>query len=553
MSQSFPKYFFGALIVTAPLTISAYANAQTPSAPSASPAPSAPPPATAPSASAAPPTTPAPPTTAAPSATAPASPPPSDADTDVTVDAEPSTKEPSASPGTAVAPAAPPAAGVTPAPSAAAPAKAATDAAPADEKKAEEKKKEAGPGGIAGTGIVLSGYFQGQYESHQDSADQLRQGGALLNQNRFLLRRGRIRFARDWDYAAVLVELDGNTNRGPTVRVQKAELSLVYGRSKEKGVPPIAQLTIGQFDLPFGFDLVQSPRTRWFMERSTVSRALWPGEPDMGVRLSGGISFARYAFAVTNGEPIDEKSGFGLQDPNANKDFTGRVGAETKTLEDKLIISGGISYNNGKGFHAGTDATKDTVTWSDTNADGSVQANEISGSPRVAAQSSVNFTRWAVGADLQVQLKTMLGWSILTGELINASNLDRNLFIADPLAGAPVTNDPVKPGSITPGPGLRELGYYIAFTQEITPYGVVGIRYDAYDPNSDNTDQAGGKPLPRSQKITTVSPLVGLALPDRARLIFQYDHISDLLARDSRGVPTDFKNDQWTLRLQVML
>jgi hypothetical protein len=73
-----------------------------------------------------------------------------------------------------------------------------------------------------------------------------------------------------------------------------------------------------------------------------------------------------------------------------------------------------------------------------------------------------------------------------------------------------------------------------------------------YDPNSDNTDQVGGKTIPRSQKITTIS-LVGLALPDRARLIFEYDHVSDLLARDSRGVPTDFKNDQWTLRLQVML
>lgn len=408
------------------------------------------------------------------------------------------------------------------------------------------------PGGIAGTGIILSGYFQGQYEAHQDSSDQLRQGGALLNQNRFLLRRGRIRLARDWDYAGVLIELDGNTNRGPTLRFQKAELSLVYGRSKEKGVPPIVQLTIGQFDLPFGFDLVQSPRTRWFMERSTVSRALWPSEPDMGARLSGGISFARYALSITNGEPLDEKSGLGLQDPNSNKDITGRFGAEAKINNGDLIVSGGVSYNRGKGFHAGTDATKNTVTWVDTG-DGNVQPTELRGNPGVAATPSVNFDRWAVAADLQLQLKTMLGWSILTGEVITASNLDRNLLISDPLGANPVTNDPVRAQSVTPGPGLRELGWYVAFTQEITPYGVVGFRWDVYDPNSDSTDEVGGKPLPRSQKIHTYSPLVGVALPDRARLIFQYDFISDLLARDSRGVPTDFKNDQWTLRLQVML
>ncbi|HEX4336438.1 MAG TPA: hypothetical protein VH062_11030 [Polyangiaceae bacterium] len=403
-----------------------------------------------------------------------------------------------------------------------------------------------------GTGLVLSGYSQAQYESHQDSSDQLRQGGSLLNQNRFVLRRTRIRLARDWDYAAFLFELDGNTVNGPTVRVQKAELSLVYGRSKEKGVPPIGQLTIGQFDLPFGFDLVQSPRTRWFMERSTVSRALWPGEPDVGARLSGGIAFARYAFAVTNGEPLDEKSGFGLRDPNGNKDITGRLGAEAKAGDD-FVVSGGVSYNRGKGFHPGTDATKNTTTWNDLNGNGAVDANELVGVPGLAAIPSSTFSRWAVGADLELQLKTMLGWSILTGEVIAASNLDRNTFIADPLAGNPVTNDPVKAGGTTAGPGLRELGFYVAFTQEITPYGVVGIRYDLYDPNSDNTDSRGGKLIPRSQAIKTLSPLVGVTLPDRARLVFQYDHISDLLARDARGVPTDFKNDQWTLRFQVML
>jgi hypothetical protein len=336
------------------------------------------------------------------------------------------------------------------------------------------------------------------------------------------------------------------------VRIQKAEASLIYGRSKEKGVPPIAQLTVGQFDLPFGFDLVQSPRTRWFMERSTVSRALWPGEPDMGARLSGGISFARYAFAVTNGEPIDEKSGFGLQDPDGNKDITGRLGAEAKA-GDTFVVSGGVSYNRGKGFHAGTDATKGTFTWTDTNGDGRVQPEELVAVVGNAAVPSSTFSRWAVGADLQLQLKTMLGWSILTGEVIAASNLDRNTFIADPLAGNPVTNDPIPPGSTQAGPALRELGFYVAYTQEITPYGVIGFRYDQYNPNADSTDSRGGKVLPRSQTIKTYSPLVGLALPDRARLVFQYDHISDLLARDARGVPTDFKNDQWTLRLQVSL
>jgi len=51
--------------------------------------------------------------------------------------------------------------------------------------------------------------------------------------------------------------------------------------------------------------------------------------------------------------------------------------------------------------------------------------------------------------------------------------------------------------------------------------------------------------------VRTYSPLIGVVLPQRARLVFQYDFIRDAFARDARGVPTDLRNNQWTLRLQV--
>ena len=53
--------------------------------------------------------------------------------------------------------------------------------------------------------------------------------------------------------------------------------------------------------------------------------------------------------------------------------------------------------------------------------------------------------------------------------------------------------------------------------------------------------------------VTTLSPLVALHLQDKARLSFQYDFVRDYLAKDARGVPTDAKNNQLTLRLQVEL
>jgi hypothetical protein len=80
-----------------------------------------------------------------------------------------------------------------------------------------------------------------------------------------------------------------------------------------------------------------------------------------------------------------------LQDPNSNKDITGRFGAESK-IGDTLIVSGGVSYNRGKGFHAGTDATKDTLTWTDRNSNGNVDTGETTGNPGTAAVPSVNLS-----------------------------------------------------------------------------------------------------------------------------------------------------------------
>jgi hypothetical protein len=47
--------------------------------------------------------------------------------------------------------------------------------------------------------------------------------------------------------------------------------------------------------------------------------------------------------------------------------------------------------------------------------------------------------------------------------------------------------------------------------------------------------------------------MVALLLPGYARLSFQYDFVSDSLAKDTQGVPKDAKNNQLTVRLQVEL
>lgn len=424
-----------------------------------------------------------------------------------------------APPPTATAPAAAPAATAAPVPP-----------VPARDAKKEHEKSE--------PPIEVWAYAQAQYESHEDSEDDQRQSGALLNQDRFVLQRLRTGLFRSWEYTALDIELDANTVRGPSFGVYRAEASVFYGKPAPHALPLVG-VTLGAFRVPFGYEAPESARTRWFMERTQMSRALFPTEIDVGARLAGKISVFRYDVALTNGEPLNEKSGFALQDPNANKDVFARFGAEVEP-SDAFRVSGGVSFNRGKGYHPATSATVDGLQWQDLNHNGAVDvaSGELKGVAGQVATPAQNFERWAVGGDLMLQVDLPIGTSTLYGELVVATNLDRGLFIADP---------------ILDHRDLREFGWYVAFVQEIYRYAVVGIRVDYYDPNADLFESRAGNLLPSSQRIRTISPLIGAVLPGRARLLLQRDIIADYLARDSLGVPTDYANNQWTLRLQVEL
>lgn len=384
-------------------------------------------------------------------------------------------------------------------------------------------------------GLQLGGYLQAQLEINQLSEDQIQQGGAPLNYDRFSVRRGRLRLDRGWQFASATLEIDANTVRGPAVTPRRVEGSVFYRGKNPDNLPPLVMLSAGLTDIPFGYELLESARTRTFMERSVGSGALFPTEMDLGVKLSGAVDFVRYAVALINGEPVDSR---GLpRDPNAAKDFIGRAGVETKPIRS-LTVAGGTSFGVGKGFHSGQDASKATVTWRDDNEDNAVQPGEIVGAPGSAATPSENFKRWVLGLDLELTLATPLGNSKLYGELFVANNYDRGYLVADPVAV---------------GADLRHAGGYVALLQDITPFAVAGFRAAFYDPNSDVLEERRGDIVPFVQTTTTLSPVAGVVLPDRAKLLLQYDFVIDHLGRDAQGVPKDAKNNQLTARLQVEL
>jgi hypothetical protein len=393
-------------------------------------------------------------------------------------------------------------------------------------------------GHAVGKGFFISSYIQSQFESSQASENQLFPGGQLANQDRFVVRRGRVKLTGDWQYAGGIIELDGNTTFGGFgVVVRRAEGYLQYRRNRTD--LPLVQGAVGVIDALFGYELNVSSRARPFMERSLIIRSIWPSPADVGARIQGAYKTLRYAVQALNGQPWGAFDGHPGLAPTRSKDFVGKLGADVPIgKKERFRIAGNVSALRGHGFHPGSDAIKPGVGWSDQNEDGAIQPTELTPDPARAATPSQTFPRWAMGADLQLHLETKLGHTQVYGEFILAQNMDRALYVSDP---------------IITGQDQRMFGWYVAGVQEITPYSIVGFRYDYYDPNSDVFDQRGGRILPFNQRIQTFSPLVGLQLPRRARLMFQYDIIDDFFGRDSRGVPTNLKNNAWTIRLQVQL
>ncbi len=167
------------------------------------------------------------------------------------------------------------------------------------------------------------------------------------------------------------LELDANTTSGPQVDLRKAEASVQY--RPNRNLPPLVIATMGLFDAPFGYELVESPRTRWFMERSVASKAFFPAEPDLGFRVAGALGFFRWTLAAQNGEPLGEASPYVLQDPNDAKDVFFRFGFDDLALRD-LHLAGGVSAIRGRGFHSGNLPSGPSLQWHDTNGDGLVEA-----------------------------------------------------------------------------------------------------------------------------------------------------------------------------------
>ena len=383
-------------------------------------------------------------------------------------------------------------------------------------------------------GFAVSGFIQAQYQNSQFSQDQLNPDGQQLNLDEFGVRRARVRLDHGWSFGFATLEVDAGTIGGANLRLRRAEASVFYRGDAGLDETPWAVLTAGVTDVPFGGELGESQRDRLFMEQSIASRALFPTPADVGVKVWGAYHALEYGLAVLNGEPTDGTSF--PSDPNAHKDIAGRVGFQAK-VHEKSDLGAGASFYTGQGFSAGTPGSKDSIEWVDINNNGVVESSEIQGVTGSSAIPSQNFERWAMALDFHARLQTALGLTRFGAEAYLASNMDRGVAPSDP---------------VVLGGNANALGGSVYAVQQLAKYFLLGFRAAYYDPNSNVIEQHAGDFHLKDQSYLELSPTVAVAV-DKVRLSFEYDFLIDHLGRDAVGVPTDAKNDHFTLRLQVDL
>lgn len=396
--------------------------------------------------------------------------------------------------------------------------------------RAEEAKARERPA------IRFSGYAQVDWVVHnQLSQPELDYSTGLpLNQDRFLLRRGHLRAFAERGLVSAALELDANTVNGPAVRPSCAEVSIGWPE-EHRDRTGYASFSLGLMKIPFGFEVPELDQVRPFLERSIVANALYPGTFDLGARLRGGYRFFEAAVALMNGSPIGSKA-FPALAPSQTKDAVGRVGMHAE-IAPWLRLEAGASADTGMGFHAGTPTTKDVVQWHDDNGDGIVQATEIRVIPGSSATASQQFRRFALGADARVVVRVpVLGDLALRAEIVRGQNLDRGLEYADPVGA---------------GHDLRELGWYVGATQEVTRWATIGVRYDRYDPDQDASQQRALALVPASRSYRTLA-LMAMLRYETARLVVEMDKRGNPLGRDASGAPTTLASDTVTVRGQVV-
>jgi hypothetical protein len=381
--------------------------------------------------------------------------------------------------------------------------------------------------------VGISGYMQPQFQISQSEGAKSFNGGdfAANVNNRFILRRGRIRF----DYARFdknnmpqinfVFQFDG-TERGVVIRD-------FWGRIYENKLNMFS-LTTGMFARPFGFEINYSSSDREAPERGRMSQILMKTERDIGAMVTldsrvvkNFIKNIKFDIGVFNGQGLS-----GTADFDSHKDVISRLSLKPSKISPKLIISGSVS-----GLFGGMEQFTKYIY-------------KMSGNQSFVVDSSASNVgkiapRKYYGADVQIKIPNRVGQTEFRAEYIRGTQTATQSSSETP-GVIPTLNGKNAPLYIRNFDGA-----YFYFLQHLgSKKHQFVAKYDWYDPNKKVKGTEIGKTFTAADIRFNTLGLGYVVYPnDNLKVTFWYEMPKNEKT-SLTDYSTDVKDNNFTCRVQ---
>lgn len=354
--------------------------------------------------------------------------------------------------------------------------------------------------------LAITGYLQSR-TTWQDDATPL---------SNLFVRRARLNVRYTGDRSRMALSFDGGQN---AVTINDAYLDVNLTRNR--GQRPGLVLRAGQFFRPFGFEIERNEAEREFPERPAGWAVFFPGNRDQGFDLSMGLGPATIAnVALVNGGGTSSAS-LPFKDPDDHKDVMVRL--RHTLFHPRIDLA--ASYYAGRQTVAGTAAVAAQTGFVDQNGNGVKDPDEptVVISPAKAAKAAIegDRNRWS----LAVNAYDLAGGT-LRAEYVGAEDLTTNL------------------GSGASRVTATARAWYAQYLRYAGAGFTVGARYDAFDPDVDDTVR-----LKDDGAQTTLGLLVLRMIGDNVRASLAWEK-PRLTAYDKTSQTVSHMDDPvWTLQL----
>jgi hypothetical protein len=400
--------------------------------------------------------------------------------------------------------------------------------------------------------LKVSGYIQAQWQKADTIGSLGKYAGGDFKglDNRFMVRRGRIKFAYTNELSQYVLQFDV-TEKGMGIKD-------AYAMFTDPWLQTLS-LTAGAFNRPFGYEIEYSSSSRETPERSRIFQTLFNQERDLGAKLTiqapktSQWNFLKLDLGLISGNGLNPET-------DKYKDFIGHLYANKTFLDENLNIGVGASIYNGGWASQTTNVYKMNGT--------SFAAETVKKGDQVKRQY--------LGLEAQVSLNSAIGITTLRGEYlwgtqpgikgatdsptgIQTASTTTNVVLRDTLGKVNTISNTTTANSDA---YLRNFsGGYIYFVQNIlqSKHEFV-VKYDWYDPNTkisgNQIGVAGSNTGAADIKYSTLGLGWIYHWNSNVKITVYYDMVKNETTPNiiNSDFTKDFTKDQkdniWTIRVQ---